>query len=344
MALIEVDGFDIKGMQVSLPFHQVSLLDDPKLYFGDIRRKKRLVESSGFLKRRIAQPNVTALDLCFEASKNLLNQTNTKPEDIDALIFLGYTPDYLMPGNSYVLHNKLGLKKECIVVDIQQACAGFVMGLLQAGIMFRARMENILLCVGDTFNKFTDMFPEGSPNIFGDGGSATLLKRGTSKAQKFYFCVETFSENWKAISCLNGGFRNPIQEGIHQSYESKMDGKEVFRFTMSEVAKNIRLLEKYSGIALQDIDLVGFHQANKFILENIVEELGVPKNRLKMDSLKNNGNLCGSSIPALLVEEYSNLLKTGENTVLFSGFGVGLIVASMVGRLNRVDYLGINYV
>ena len=122
----------ITAIAAVVPPTEKSLLEDPDLYFGDQKKIDRIVRSSGFLYRRIADNDVTTADLCEQAANSLFAETKIERSDIDAILFISYTPDYLMPATAYILHNKLGLSSSCLAMDIPQACSGYLFGLYQA--------------------------------------------------------------------------------------------------------------------------------------------------------------------------------------------------------------------
>ncbi len=40
------------------------------------------------------------------------------------MIFVSQTPDYILPATSCVLHGTMGLKKNCVCLDISLGCSG----------------------------------------------------------------------------------------------------------------------------------------------------------------------------------------------------------------------------
>ncbi|UVV77833.1 hypothetical protein NXW84_10615 [Bacteroides fragilis] len=61
--------------------------------------------------------------------------------EIDALIFVSQTPDYILPATSCVLQGKMGFKKECFSLDISLGCSG--MGVWSFYIIEFNGMEEI---------------------------------------------------------------------------------------------------------------------------------------------------------------------------------------------------------
>lgn len=152
MVKFAFDNVKIKGISTVIPKLEKNLLDEPNLYDGNQKKINRVINSSGFLKRRVTTLETTS-DLCLQAARDLIKNLNVNSKEIDALLFVSYTPDYIMPATSYVLHKKLELSQDCICMDIPQACSGFILGLYQAAMLINSGCKKVLLLVGDSFFK-----------------------------------------------------------------------------------------------------------------------------------------------------------------------------------------------
>ncbi|MCR5260451.1 MAG: ketoacyl-ACP synthase III [Candidatus Gastranaerophilales bacterium] len=330
----------IKGISSVVPKTELSLLDMPDLYNGNQKKIKRVIESSGFLKRRVTDKETTTADLCETAAKDLIKNLNIDVSTIDGIIFSSYTPDYLMPATSYVLHHKLGLSEDCICMDIPQACSGYVLGLYQASMMVNSGCKRILLLVGDSFSKFTDMFKDNSAPVFGDAGSATIVEYDET-AEPMYFNIKSDGQKHESLICKNGGFRHPAskedfyEDGEYQ-YLAKMQGAEIFNFTIEKVPESISETLEYAKTAKDDVDWFILHQANKFILTNIAQTLDVDTAKMPMENISKYGNQCGASIPNTISENISEIVSKEKQKLLISGFGVGLSWASAVLTLDNI--------
>lgn len=330
----------IIGVSCVIPKKSLCLYDEPELYDGNQKKIKRVVESSGFLNRRVADSDVTTSDLCYKAALDLLSNTNTNPKDIDAIIFVSYTGDYLMPATSYVLHNRLGLSENCICMDIPQACSGYEFALYQASMLVNNSCNNVLLCVGDTFSKFSDMFKNHTAPVFGDAGTATLVTRDEN-AEPWYFSFNSDSTDYDAIICKNGGFRNPFTKDMFYEdgkpmYLAGMDGARVFDFTMKRVQDSVLKILEYAGKQASDMDYFVMHQANKMILQNIALALGVSSEKMPIGTMTEFGNQCGASIPCTFSYMIRDAVQNKTNKVLLSGFGVGLSWANCILDINNI--------
>lgn len=330
----------ISGISLCVPKDEFEVTDGKNLYNGDERKINRLINSSGFFKRRVVNKTTTTSDLCLKAAQDIVAALNIDIQTIDGLIFLSYTPDYIMPATSYVLHKKLGLSENCIVMDIPQACSGYVIGLYQAAMLLNSGCKKVLLLVGDTFSKFSDMFSETEPDIFGDAGSATILEYDKN-AESMFFNINSKGEFYDSLICKNGGFRNPVlveqfYENGNYKYESKMEGKAIFDFTMEKIAPSIKDLLNYSKQDISSFDYIVLHQANKFIMQNIVNQIGFDESKVPMKTLSKFGNQCGASIPSAICDNLSNEVASKNLKMLLCGFGVGLSWASVILNINNI--------
>lgn len=225
-------------------------------------------------------------------------------------------------------------------MDIPQACSGYVLGLYQASMLLNSGCKKVLLLVGDTFSKFGDMFNNNTAPVFGDAGSATLIEYNKD-AEKMYFNINSDGKDFDALICENGGFRNPVKknnfyENEDYMYNSRMDGGRIFDFTMNMVTPNIEELLEFSNIKIENIDEFVFHQANKFILENIARKLNIDSKRISTETLTHYGNQCGASIPCVISNTLQKTVSSKNVKCLLLGFGVGLSWASAIVNLDNI--------
>lgn len=342
----KLENVKIKGISVSVPKKELCLIDDETLYNGDKKQLKRVMASSGFNKRRVVDQDTTASDLCEAAAQRLINDMGIDKNTIDGVILVTQTPDYHMPATACVLHKKLGLKKECAAFDINQGCAGYVYGLWVASMMINSGCKRVLLLVGDTSSKVTDMFKEhNSAPIFGDAGSATLIDFD-SEAKDIFFDIGTDGTGFDSIISTNGAFRNPpkkddFYEDGEFKYNAKMDGLRVFNFTLEEVPPSIKSVMDFANVKTENIDYFVLHQANKFILENIAATVDIPLDKVPSETLSKYGNQSCTSIPAAICDMLSEEVRTKALKLLLSGFGIGLSWISIVVDIEKIYCSGI---
>ena len=80
-----------------------------------------------------------------------------------------------------------------------------------------------------------------------------------------------------------------------------MDGRATFRAAVARLTEVTLEVVDEAGIALDDVDLFVYHQANARILSAVGERLGLPPERV-VDSIATHGNTSAASIPIALDE------------------------------------------
>lgn len=113
------------------------------------------------------------------------------------------------------------------------------------------------------------------------------------------------------------------EEGFEDLTKFNMDGREVFKFAITEVPKIIRDLSAKYEFALEDIDWFVLHQANARIIEATAKKLKVSLDKFPMN-IMHTGNTSSASIPVLLKEmKDKGQLERGMK-IVFASFGGGL--------------------
>jgi len=343
MALFKVDNVKVVGMGATVPKYEESNWDYDLL---TEKEQDLLVKTTGIEKRRIAQSGTTTSDLCYHSAKNLLSKLEWNSNEIELLIFVSQSPDYYLPATSIILQDRLGLPKTAIAFDINLGCSGFVYGLsVISTLISTARIKKALLFSGDVSSFSVNKNDKSTFPLFGDAGTVTALEFDSS-ANPLYFNLQSDGSGYEAIIIPDGGLRNPtndesyiehqIEKGIKRSRRNlKLEGMDIFNFSLREVAPNINNLLEYANEDKSDFDYFVMHQANKLMNESIRKKLKIEKDKVPY-SLAKFGNTSSASIPLTIVSELKNNLSKGKHKLILSGFGVGLSWASVLLDTNNL--------
>jgi len=277
----------------------------------------KIEEKTGIKTRYISNDDQTALDMSVIAA-NFLFQNKVNPKDIDFLIFVTQSPEYILPTTACLLQDKLGLSKSCIAFDVNLGCSGFVYGLSIGGALIESGLaKSGLLVCGDTYSKYINKNDRTCRPIFSDGASVTHLKYSSnSKIGPFELGTDGSGANNLIIP--QGGARAPD----HSLKELHMSGADVFMFSMYAVPNCVKSLLDKANLEMEDIDLFVFHQASKLVIDNIVRQLNIPNENFFVN-YEEVGNTVSASIPiALYSANKAGILNKGDR-VMAVGFGVG---------------------
>ncbi|MCS6934260.1 MAG: ketoacyl-ACP synthase III [Chitinophagales bacterium] len=303
------------------------------------------VKTVGIRYRRVAPPGVTAGDLCYQAALRLLNELAWNPEDIAVLVMITQTPDYLIPNTASVIQQRLGIGKNCMAMDVNLGCSGYVYGLaIAAALLQNIPSGKALLLVGDVSTHVISSQDKSTWPLFSDAGSATALAYYPDA--DIFFNLQNDGTEFDDIIVTHGGFRNRIhydsfvrrerEKGIIRSdAEMKMDGMKIFQFALREVAPNVHTLLRFTNTAVDSIDYFIFHQANKLMLESVRKKLSVPGHKVPY-SLYDYGNTSSASIPVTLVTQLGHTLSSNVHKIIVSGFGVGLSWGSALLKTEQI--------
>lgn len=330
MALYEIADIRIAGIAACVPEKVLHNRD-----YGWIKSSERelLIKTIGVEQRHVAEAGQTTSDLCYQAATELLNKLNWSPDEINLLVFVSQSRDYIIPSTSTILQDRLKLSKNCIAFDVNLGCSGYVYGLSVISSMIRATgISKSLLLVGDLSNVTSSYRDKSTYPLFGDAGTATALefKPGAPPMQ---FNLQTDGSGYEAIIIRDGGVRNLASkesfavkkygEGIYRNrLQIELNGIEVFNFSLREVVPNIKTALKHFNRSLDEFNYLLFHQANRLINETLRKMLKVDPIKVPY-SLKEYGNTSCASIPLTLVSQLKDELSKPQK-LLLSAFGIGL--------------------
>ena len=343
MAIIRYKNVGIRAMSACVPSKVMSNRDLG--YLIPEEEIEKTINNIGILERRYADRNVCASDLCQKAAEKLLIDNNIDRDSIGALIFVSQTSDYHQPSTSPLLQHKLGLPTSCLCFDVNLACSGYVYGLSIAySFATQNGVDNVLLLVGETMSKTVSQYDKVSTPLFGDAGTATLISKGDFPES--VFSLNSDGSGSDVIKMQYGGYRNPsCHEGFIEQKDKDgnirageqffMDGMAVFNFGMCVEPKDIKTLMKESNISVDELDLLIFHQANRFMTNFFAKRLKVSAEKTPY-CLEKFGNTSSASIPLTIVSELKNAYPN-RHKVIISGFGAGLSWASALVDLVQCE-------
>ncbi len=284
-----------------------------------------ITERTGIKERHIAdhiteKPSTMAV----EAAKKAIEDAGIDPKDIDLIVTACTTPDLVIPSMSCVVHEAIGASENCGCFDVNSACPGFVAAWNTVQSFIETGNAKLALCIGTECNSnFANYNDRGTCILFGDGAGAALLKADES-AKPNQFIMRSSGARGGCLRCEAA--RQPDrweEEDFKTATSFYMQGREVFKFAVSEVPQIIKDLSEKFSFDLNDIDMFILHQANARIIEATAKKLGIPRDRFPMN-IMNYGNASSASIPMLLTSlKAEGRLKPGMKIVMAS-FGAGL--------------------
>ena len=345
MAFIKTENVAIRGISACVP-PKVEETREIPFYTSD--EASKVIESTGVERKHIVSDGITATDLCLKACEKLLDELGWEKDSIDLICNVTQTSDYLNHPNVFILHERLGLKNDCMSLDLYHGCPGWVIGLnTAASLMSHGTLKRALLVDGDNITSVQPPLDRESRPLFGDCGTATALEYDES-ASPMLFETGTNSKDGIALIRHKGGMREPYTveqyklwldvlngdlspEGI----ESQMDGMNVFSFGISVPPKSIKKLCEHYDIDINNIDKLVLHQANLFMVKKISKKLKMDPEKVP-SCLRDYGNTTSTSIPLTIVSQCREEYTNNEIKTIACGFGTGLAWSSVYFETGKI--------
>lgn len=345
MAFQKIDNVKISGIAACVPDN---VMDNRVLdLLGDAADISKFIDTTGIAQRyTVGDHKICTSDLCFEAAEKLILDLNWLKSEIDCLIFVTQTPDYILPATSCILQDRLGLSTECFTLDISLGCSGWVYGMATISqLLTSGNFKKGLLLVGDTVTVTKSDRDKSTYPLFGDAGTATALEYDNS-VTPMYFHTATDGAGYKSILIEDGGFRNFFspsslemkehEPGIFRNnLQSHLNGADVFIFGITKAPKSINGLLSHFDLSKEDVDYLILHQANMLMNEKIRKKIGLEETKVPY-SLNEYGNTSSASIPLTVVTRLQEKVTNSKQRILACGFGVGLSWGSVFFETNDI--------
>lgn len=333
MAFLEVRNVEVKAVATAVPRQVKVAAKQP--FFTPVEAEN-FTNVTGVFSSHVAPEDMALSDLCQCAAERLFDEIGWERQSIDLIVFVSTSRDfYICPNTSNILQHKLGLKTDCMAIDLPFACSGYVYGLSVAGSLLQTgQLKRALLLVGEMTSKNQSSLDKTTWPLHGDAGSATLLEFNPEAKHPMQFNLGGDGAGWEAIICREVGVRFPtteeslkiktIDEGIQRNgMQCAMDGMSVFSFAITRPGKCIKELSEHFEFELQDIDYLLIHQANKMIDDKIRRKLKIPEEKVPY-SMPYYGNTSSCTIPITMTSQIREKLQAGEKELVMCGFGSGL--------------------
>ena len=339
----------ISGILGIIP-DNVSFFDDEmENYEFSIETSIKLKQTMGYNAHRIVSDKTTVSDLAVFGFNYLFDKKLLDKDEIDALLVVTETPDYIIPPTSNIIQGKLNLKEDMICLDINQGCAGFEVGLIEAFMLLEQQeVHKVALVNAEVLSRKVSKKDRNSYPLIGDGCTITIIER-TKEESEIFANIKMDGKGAFAIQIPAGGMKMPSSKetsiphkDVFGNWRSEdnlvMSGDEVFMFVQKKVPPMIEEILNFSQKTKEDIDWYMFHQPNKFMLNKLAQKLKVQKEKLPTNIVENFGNSSGVTVPLNITFNIgSNLL---ENSYIFclAGFGVGLVWSSIVMEIGYLNF------
>jgi 3-oxoacyl-[acyl-carrier-protein] synthase-3 len=269
-----------------------------------------IVRRTGIHSRRWAAADETLADMAVAAARGALDDAGLDAAAIDLVLVATMTPDDICPNAAPVVADALGAHAAG-AIDVGAACTGWLAGLrLAAGQVEAGRADRVLLVGADRLSGLLDLDDAATAPLFGDGAGAVIVSADGEGAGV-----------GPLVLAADGSLADRITAD-HDARVLRMDGHSTYQVAVKRLSEVTQAACDLAGVALDDIDLFVYHQANGRILRAVGQRLELREERVA-DYVAGMANTSAASIPLTLgLLREDGRLQAGQR-VLVAAIGGG---------------------
>jgi 3-oxoacyl-[acyl-carrier-protein] synthase-3 len=270
-----------------------------------------IVRRTGIRSRRFASAGERLSAHAARAATDALERADVHAAAVDLVLVATTTADELLPNAAPLVASEIGARGAG-AFDVGAACTGFLSALAVGCAHIESRRARCAVVVGaDFMSRITDPYDRATAALFADGAGAVVLLPTEAPGRIGPIVLGSDGEGAGKIVVERAPGR--IQ----------MQGQDTFREAVDRLSWVTLEAAQAAGVALDEVDLFVYHQANGRILQAIGERLALEPERV-VDCISEQGNTSAASLPlALAYGEERDRLAPGDR-VLLAAFGAGM--------------------
>ncbi len=291
---------------------------------------------TGIERRHVLSGNESTVDMGIKSAQRAIEKAKINIEDIDLIIAAASVEAHAYPSTACEIQAAIGAKNAACF-DITAACSGLIysMGIARAFIKSESA-KTVLVVATDAVSRCLDWTDRTTCVLFGDGSGAMVLTVSDDNQD------DILSIDLKAEGQYGNFIKMPItgkncplvEPNDEEKMYVKMDGKEVYKYVVTNLPNYIEECVAKSGLKMNEIDYLVPHQANMRIIEALEKRLEFNPDHV-ISNIQEYANTSAASIPIALVEAIeSGKIKLPCSAIL-TGFGAGMTVGTTVVRLRE---------
>src|SRR4051794_7714737 len=241
---------------------------------------------TGVAERRRAGEGERLSDLAARAGIEAMERADVGASELDLVIVATSTADETMPAAAPLVAGLIGAL-HAGAFDVDAACNGFLSALnVGSGLIEAGRASGGAGVGADFTSRLVNPDDKRTASLFGDGAGAVVL--GTSAAGRVGPTVLRSDASGAGYIRAAGGPASFV-----------MDGHETFKAAVARLCEVTLDALRLGGLALRDVDLFVYHQANARILVAVGDKLGLDPSRV-VKAIGTLGDTSSAAIPPAL--------------------------------------------
>jgi len=299
----------------------------------------RLELMSGIRERRLWKAGTRPSDAATLAGQKAIDNADIDVSDLDCLIFTAVSRDMLEPATASFVHGNLGLRPDCLVFDISNACLGFLDGMIMlANMLELGQVQNGLIVAGETAEsliestigallKDTSLTRKSIKSSFasltiGSGAVGMVMSRYKRDDSAIRLIGGTYLANTSHNKLCQGG-GDITGRSDTATILMATDSEELLKRGIETASLTWKKFLAELNWKPESIDLFFCHQVGRAHAKLLFEtlKLSPEKNYETLDSLGNVGSVSAPITMAMGIK--NNIFQKGQRAALL-GIGSGI--------------------
>jgi 3-oxoacyl-[acyl-carrier-protein] synthase-3 len=264
---------------------------------------------TGIRERRYAEPGARLAELAAAAGRAALADAGVSGAQVDLVLVASCSQDSVMPNAAPQVAHELGAQRAA-AFDIGSACTGFLAALAAARAMLASGAAATALVIGaEIMSRHIDPNDRNTAALFGDGAGAIVATAGAPG-------------DLGPVILGSDGAHAGLVVADRETQLLAMDGHETFKQAVKRLSEVSIAASEAAGLALRDLDLYVYHQANTRILTSLAERLALDPLKV-VDAIATVGNTSAASVPLALEQARGDGRLSAGMRVLLGAVGSG---------------------
>lgn len=293
------------------------------------RDPAELVAKTGIETRYWADSDTTHASLAAEAMRRALASAGLEAEQLVRLIQLNCTGgDMHLPATANAVGDALGLRGSCDLIDVNNACTGFLSALDLAARSVATGLHPIGVVVSELWSRHLDPSDPRSYVVFGDAGAAVVLGPAREPGEGLH-------SSWLRN---DGRLRGSVTlghsglTGEREIVRFGVSNKQITREATEAILKSARTALADAGVTMDEVRWVLPHQPNGRMFDMLARELDIPRDK-QLRVVGEIGSVGAASIPVSLDRLWRSGKLSPGDLILFVAVGSGISYGAMVYRV-----------
>ncbi|HKE96887.1 MAG TPA: ketoacyl-ACP synthase III [Povalibacter sp.] len=286
-------------------------------YFSELtgRPTSWFEQLTGIRSRHRAAADENANTMALAAVENLVRASEDALKGVDLIIGASYTPWDTIGTVAHEIQKHFHVHN-ARALYISTACSSFIDALEIVAAYFQSGRSTKALVVAVEHNSlYSRDSDDKSGHLWGDGAAALVISKEYSGGHGIEV-VDVNAVGRADVGRGPDGIRMvPHRDGLVMYY-----GKDIFNHACREMVAAAQHILERQRVSLNDVQLLIPHQANKRIIDCVVEHLKLPADRLAL-TIGELGNTGCASVAITYHRSWQRLVRGQMGVIMTFGGG-----------------------